>query len=88
MRLKLLTTMATIAATFAVAGPASAAPTANNGTAQRCEAAQNGNHNGFECADTVDNRANGTCVRGYDRVTVTLLPEVDLNADGIICRKG
>ena len=88
MRLKLLTTIATVAATFAVAAPASAAPAPNNGTVKRCEAAQNGNHNGFACAETVDNRANGNCPRDFERVTVTLMPEVDLNDDGVICRKG
>jgi hypothetical protein len=87
MRLKLLTTMATIAATFAVAGPASAAPAANNGTAQRCAAAQNGNHNGFQCADTVDNSDKGTCPRGFDLVTVAVMPEVDVNNDAWVCQR-
>jgi hypothetical protein len=84
MRLKLLTTMATIAATLAVAGPASAAPAANNGTAQRCVAAQNGNHNGFACQEFVDDNG-GRCPRSYELVSVTIYPELDANENKLLC---
>ena len=84
-KLKTLTTLAAICGTFAVAAPAQAKNDTNPGAAQRCAAAVNGNHYGFTCEDAVDDAANGKCPRGYDATMLTILPEVDLNANNRIC---
>ena len=88
MRLKTLTaTAVTCVAALGVAAPAQATPDAGNGTTQRCTAAENGNHNGFTCANAVDDSA-GACPRGYTLVVVSNVEYVDANLNGLACARG
>jgi hypothetical protein len=86
-RLKQMTTLAAIGATFALAAPAQAAQDSGNGKTRRCEAAQNGKHNGFDCEAFVDDRADGSCARGYERVPAPIYATTaDANGNTFVCR--
>ena len=84
-RLKNITTALVVCASFAAAGTASAAQD-NPGATTRCEAAQNGQHNGFTCGPVDD--SNGVCARGYNRVpTSGDATGLDTNSNGWVCTR-
>ena len=82
-RLKRITALATMCAALGIAAPAQAADN-GNGKTRRCEAAVNGNHNGFSCITILDDDVVGQCPRGY-----TLTPiggvALDWNINNQIC---
>ena len=83
--LKTITAAVAIFASFGVAGPASAAQD-NKGSAVRCQAAQNGKHNGFECSAFVDDTA-GTCPRGYELMSAPVFAsDADANGNAWVCK--
>ena len=84
-RLKTLTTLAAICGTLVAAGPAQAKDN-GNGTDRRCAAAVNGNHYGFSCEDVVDD-AGDRCPRGYESISVTIYPLLDVNANNVLCTR-
>lgn len=86
MRLKaLIATGMICTAALGSAAPAHARSDSGNGKAQRCEAAQNGQHRGFSCGSVTDDDA-GACPRGYKLVPATLEQPADLNENGSVCR--
>jgi hypothetical protein len=86
MRLKALIATAMIsAAALGSAAPAQASSGSGEGKAQRCEAAQNGQHRGFSCETVTDDTA-GTCPRGYKLVMAAMEQPVDVNGNGWVCR--
>ncbi|HEX8741749.1 MAG TPA: hypothetical protein VF712_01315 [Thermoleophilaceae bacterium] len=87
MNLKtLIATAVTCVAVLGATAPASAKQDSGNGKAQRCVAAQNGNHNGFSCEDIVDD-ADGTCSRNFTRVLASIVQNVDVNENGYVCAR-
>ena len=89
MRLKaLIATGIVCTASFAAAGPVHAKSDNGHGKVQRCQAAQNGKHNGFTCETTGGESTDVQCAGGYTAAISRFAPEVDLNANGIICRSG
>jgi hypothetical protein len=71
--------------TRVLADLAQASPDSGQGKAQRCEAAQNGQHRGFSCEAVTDDSA-GACPRGYNLVLAATQQPVDVNGNGWVCR--
>jgi hypothetical protein len=86
MRLKaLIATGMICTATLGSAAPAHAKSESGAGKAQRCEAAQNGQHRGFSCDSVLDDEALG-CTRGYTLVAASVEQPADVNENGWVCR--
>ena len=89
MKLKALITTAMICtAALGATAPAQAKSDNGNGAAQRCASAVNGQHNGFQCGDVVDDR-DGACPTNYNLAftSVTLLTADDSNNNGVVCAR-
>jgi hypothetical protein len=89
MRLKtLIATGIICTAAFGSAGPAQAKSDNGNGASQRCIAAVNGQHKGFQCGDVVDDQ-NGSCPASFNLAftSVTLLTADDSNNNGLVCAR-
>ena len=89
MRLKaLIATGIVCTASFAAAGPVHAKSDKGNGKVQRCEAAQNGKHNGFSCEAGGGQTTQTQCPSGYNAMPSRFDLAADANGNGIICRAG
>ena len=89
MRLKaLIATGIVCTASFAAAGPVHAKPDNGHGKVQRCQAAQNGKHNGFTCETSGGNTTATQCPAGYLAMPSQFGIAADLNRNGIICSAG
>ena len=86
MRLKtLIATAIACTATLGATATAEAKSDKGNGQAQRCVAAQNGQHRGFQCEPVVDDTAR-ECPRGYELTAVTFSDySRDANDNGVVC---
>lgn len=72
------------AASLAAAAPAQA-KSDSHGKSQRCQAAQNGRHNGFVC-ETSTGIVRGRCADGYFATPAAYAPDADLNGNEIVCQ--